>query len=118
MPKPEQGRIILVEVSDPQRRNAKIRPAVIVSRTDEIQAEGLIACAAITSTFPDKVPDDCVWLPFHPGGRSRTGLRMRSAANCSWLFEITEDQIERYIGVVSPHLLQEILACVEKHKST
>ena len=116
MPKPEQGRIILAEVIDPQKHNAKTRPAVIVSRTDEIESEGLIACVAITSMVPDKLPDDCVLLPFDPGGRTRTGLKMRSAAMCSWLFEIAEEKIEKYIGVVPPKQLQEILACIEKRK--
>ena len=116
MPKPEQGRIILVEIYDPQSRNAKTRPAVIVSRTEEIHSEGLIDCVAITSAVPSKLPEDCVLLPFDPDSKSRTGLRLRSAAMCSWLFEISEDQIEKYIGVVSSKKLQEILACIEKRK--
>jgi mRNA-degrading endonuclease toxin of MazEF toxin-antitoxin module len=116
VPKPEPGRIILAETFDPQKRNAKIRPAVIVSRTDQIQAEGRIVCAAITSAIPDKLPDDCVLLPFHPAGKSRTGLRMRSAAMCSWLFEITEEKIEKYIGIVPPARLDEVLARIEELK--
>jgi hypothetical protein len=87
VPKPEQGRIVLVKVPDPQSRNAKTRPAVIVSWTEEIAVDGIIACVAITSAVPDKVPDDCILLPFSPGGKSRTGLKMRSAAMCSWLFQ-------------------------------
>jgi len=118
VPKPEQGRIILVEVCDPQSRNPKTRPAVIVSRTEEIHAESLIDCAAITSAVPDKLPDDYVLLPFDPTGKSRTGLRMRSAAVCSWLFEISEEQIEKYLGIISPQRLQEFLACIEKRNQS
>jgi hypothetical protein len=118
VPKPEQGRIILVEVVDPQRRNFKIRPDVIVSRTEEIRREGLIACVGGTSAVPDKLPADCILLPFSPGGKSRTGLKMRSAAMCSWLFEITEDEIEKYIGIAPPKQLEEILACIESRKKT
>ena len=118
MPKPEQGRIILVETRDPQNRNAKTRPALIVSRTDEIESEGRIACVAITSAVPDDPPDDCFLLPFSPAGNSRTGLKMRSAAMCSWLFEITEDKIERYLGILSPAKLQEILAYIENRKQS
>ena len=116
MPKPEQGRIVLVEIFDPQSRNAKTRPAVIVSKNEEIQAESLIWCVAITSAVPDKLPDDCVMLPFQQSGRSRTGLKCRSAAMCSWLFEITEDEIEKYLGVTPPEELQDILAYLENHK--
>ncbi len=118
MPKPEQGRIVLVEVLDPQSCNAKTRPAVIISRTEEIQSEGLIACVGVSSAVPDRIPDDCVLLPFAPGGKSRTGLKLRSAAVCSWLFQITEDEIEKYIGVAPPQKLQEILACIEERKKT
>jgi len=107
-----------VEVRDPQNRNAKTRPAVIVSRADEIESEGLIDCVAVTSMIPDDLPDDCVLLPFSAGGRSRTGLKMRSAAMCSWLFEITEDKIEKYIGVTPQKALDAILAYLEKHKKT
>ena len=75
MPNPEQGRVILVDVFDPQNRNPKTRPAVIISETSEIEAEGLIECVAVTTMIPDKVPDDCVMLPFDPAGKSRSGLR-------------------------------------------
>ena len=112
MPKPEQGRIILVEVLDPQKRNPKIRPAVIISETEKIQSDGRIACVAITTTVPDDLPDDCVLLPFDPTGKARTGLKKRSAAKCSWLFEIAESEIQRYIGFVSSTKLDEILDCV------
>lgn len=109
MPKPEQGRIILVEVTDPQKRNAKTRPAVIISETKQIESDGRVTCVAITSSIPDRVPDDFVLLPFHPGGKVRTGLRKRSAAMCSWLFEVTEEKIKEYIGLVPIPKLHEIL---------
>lgn len=109
MPKPEQGRIILVAVADPQDRNVKIRPAVIISETSQIQADGRIACIAVTSSLPDKLPDDCILLPFQLGGQTRTGLRKRSAAMCSWPFETTEDKIVKYLGIVPPKILDEII---------
>jgi mRNA-degrading endonuclease toxin of MazEF toxin-antitoxin module len=116
VPKPEQGRIVLVEVLDPQSRNAKIRPAVIISRTEDIELDGFITCVAISSAIPEKHPDDCILLPFSPGGKSRTGLKMRSAAMCSWLFQITEHDIKKFIGTSPPQKLQEILACLNKLK--
>lgn len=115
MPKPKQGRIVVVEAADPKGRNVKRRPAVIVTRTDDIQAGAPIDCVAITTAFPEDPPEDCVPLSFNPGGRSRTGLKKRSAAICSWLFTITEAQIEKYIGVVPPDQFQTILAYLDKH---
>ena len=118
MPRAEQGRIILVEVLDPQNRNSKTRPAVIVSTTEEIEADGNIACVAITTSVPDTLPAECILLPFNLAGKSRTGLKARSAAMCSWVFEVTEDKIEKYIGLVPPKQLQEILACLEKRRES
>jgi hypothetical protein len=116
VPKPEQGRIILVEVSDPQGRNVKIRPAVIISETEQIQRDGRISCVAITSSLPDELSDDLVLLPYHPAGKVRSGLRKRSAAMYSWLFEIEEDRIEKYIGVIPFELLSEIVDRAEGRK--
>ena len=109
MSKPEQGRIIEVEIRDPKSRNVKVRPAVIVSETSEIQAEHRIWCVAITGTFPTKLPDDCVLLPYHAQGHPRTGLKKRCVAMCGWLFEIEETAIIKYIGRVPDRQLQAIL---------
>ena len=117
MPKPEQGRIVLVTVPDPQKRNVKTRPAVIISETEQIERDGRIMCVAITSSIPDEIPNDCVLLPFHPTGKVRTGLKKRSMAMCSWFFEIEENEIEKYIGVVPFALLSEIVDRAEASDS-
>ena len=96
--KPEQGRIIRAEVLDPQNRNPKQRHLVIVSRNDQIESGKPFWCVAITGTLPQKLTDDYVILPFHPGGRAMTGLTKRCAAMCSWRVEIRESQVVRYVG--------------------
>ncbi len=115
MPKPEQGRIVVVEAADPQGRNVKRRPAVIVSRDSEILSGAKISCVAITTAYPDQPPKECIPLPFSLGGKARTGLNKRSAAVCSWLFQITEKEITKYLGVTPPDELQKILAYLDKH---
>jgi mRNA-degrading endonuclease toxin of MazEF toxin-antitoxin module len=115
VPKPEQGRIVAVEAADPQGRNVKRRPAVIVSRNSEILSGAKISCVAITTAFPDQPSEECIPLPFSPGGKARTGLKKRSAALCSWLFQITEKEITKYLGVTPPDELQKILAYLDKH---
>ncbi len=114
MPKPEQGRIVLVEVNDPQSRNAKTRPAVIVSENDEIIAGRGIFCVAITGTLPDDLPVDCILIPYHRNGHPRTGLKKRCAAMCNWLFEIEETQIKKYLGAVPK---DKLLAIIERVNS-
>ena len=114
MPKPEQGRIVRVETCDPQGRNVKKRPVVIVHPSNEIRSAEPIVCVAITGEIPKNVPDDCVLLPYQTGGHPRTGLNKRCAAMCSWVFEITEDQIVEYMGMVPKPQLEAILALLAK----
>jgi mRNA-degrading endonuclease toxin of MazEF toxin-antitoxin module len=113
VPEPEQGRIVLAEIHDPQGRNPKIRPLVIVSETEEIRSDQSFLCVAITSTLPRKLPEDCVLLTYHARGHPRTGLKKRCAAVCSWLVEIQEEDIQRFIGEVSPTELDRILDSLE-----
>jgi mRNA-degrading endonuclease toxin of MazEF toxin-antitoxin module len=113
VPRPEQGRIVLAEIPDPQSRNPKIRPLVIVSDSEEIRSDQGLLCVGITSTFPRKLPDDCVLLAYHPRGHPRTGLKKRCAAMCSWLVEIDEEAVHRYIGMASPRELEQILDVLE-----
>jgi len=89
---------------------------VIVSRTDDIESHGAIIRVAITSAIPDTLPDERVLLPYKPTGNARTGLKKRSAAMCSWLFEITEEEIDGCIGVIPQSRLQVILDRIENHK--
>lgn len=107
MPRPERGRIVWVEVPDPQGRNPKCRPAVILTSTEEVEAGEPIVVAAISTTLAQPLPDDHVELPWDRRGHSRTGLRMRCAAVCSWLTVIVEKDIQGYAGIVpGPQLLQ------------
>jgi mRNA-degrading endonuclease toxin of MazEF toxin-antitoxin module len=113
VPKPEQGQIVWVETCDPQGRNLKKRPAVIVTPTTEIQAGNPVVCVAITAELPRKLTDDFVLLPYQRGGHPRTGLRKRSAAMCSWLVVVTEEEIVGHLGRAPKPQLDEILARVD-----
>jgi hypothetical protein len=42
-----RGRIVWVELTDPQGRNPKCRPAVIVTPTEDIRADGEVSCMVI-----------------------------------------------------------------------
>ena len=117
MAKPEQGRIVLAEIPDPQNRNPKIRPVVIVNPSDEIAAGKGILVVGITSTLPRKLPENCVLLSFHAAGHTHTGLKKRCAAMCSWLVEIEESQIIKFIGKTSVRELEEILTILESMES-
>ena len=115
--KPEQGRIVLAEVLDPQNRNPKKRHLVIVSRDDQIEAGKPFWCVAITGTLPRKLPSAYVLLPFHRSGHPRTGLTKRCAAVCSWRLEINESQVIAYVGRVPNDRLEAILKGIEEEQA-
>ncbi len=115
--KPEQGRIVLAEVLDPQNRNPKKRHLVIVSRHDQIEAGKPFWCVAITGTLPRKLTNAYVLLPFHRSGHPRTGLTKRCAAVCSWRLEINESQVIAYVGRLPNDRLEAILKGIEEEQA-
>ena len=113
MPTLGRGRIVLAEVTDRQGHNRKPRPLVIVTPAEEIQEGGRFVGVAVSTTFSHPVPDDCVELPYHPAGQSKTGLRRPSVAVCSWREALTHADVIRDIGRVPD---QQMYAILEKVK--
>jgi hypothetical protein len=96
---------------DPQGRNPKERPCVVVACDDA----GLVV-VGITSTLGD-IPDaDRVDLPHSndPRRPCHTGLTRPSAAHCRWLAEVEEAQIVRDMGHVSKDQLRRIQERVQQ----
>jgi hypothetical protein len=85
---PEQGGIVIARVLDPQKRNSKSRPVVIVTPTDQIKPTAPFYGVAITGQLPRPITDDFVLIPYHRDGHVRTGLKKRSAAKCDWLAHV------------------------------
>ncbi|HYV38787.1 MAG TPA: type II toxin-antitoxin system PemK/MazF family toxin [Gemmataceae bacterium] len=104
-----RGDIVKVEVVDPQHRNPKVRPVIILNPSEDIDAEMELAAVAITGTVPDPLPDSFVLLPYHPRGHPRTGLQKRSAAVCDWFLGFAKDDIVRRVGRVPDKQLRLIL---------
>jgi hypothetical protein len=77
--------------------------------TDAISADEPLLALAVTTTFPDPPPDDCVPLPWHPQGRVLTGLRKRSAAVLSWIVSLDIADVLMLHGDVPAPLMHEIL---------
>jgi len=108
-----RGRIVLVEVTDPQGHNKKPCPVVVVTAAEEIREGSPLVGVAVSTTFPHPVPEDCVELPYDPTGKSKTGLRRRSVAVCSWRQALTPADVIRDIGRVPD---RQMLAILEKVK--
>jgi mRNA-degrading endonuclease toxin of MazEF toxin-antitoxin module len=108
MPKLQHGCIILAETPDPQGRNSKERPLVVVSEEAAIQAGEPLVCIAITTQIPKNPLPHQVILPYANSGYSETGLRARCAADCSWSPTLNQDDVKRVLGNVPPAKLQAI----------
>lgn len=89
-----QGRIVWVELLDPQGRNPKRRPAVILTPTREIRADGEIVVASISSQVDQSPPDVSVELPWHRDGHPRTKLDRRNVVVCKWLVTLSVASIQ------------------------
>jgi mRNA-degrading endonuclease toxin of MazEF toxin-antitoxin module len=61
-----RGRIVWVELLDPQGRNRKCRPAVIVTPDVDIRADGEVWVVAISSQLTEAPAEVQVELPWHP----------------------------------------------------
>ncbi len=90
----QQGRIVWVELFDTQRRNPKIRPAVILTSTSEIKQDGEVVVAALSSQVDQSPPEVSVELPWHRDGHPRTKLNRRNVVVCTWLSTIPVNSIE------------------------
>jgi mRNA-degrading endonuclease toxin of MazEF toxin-antitoxin module len=95
----QQGQIVRAMIPDPQGRNWKRRPVVIVSDDTRIAA-GEIDVIAITTqagSFPSEVS---VPLPWQRGGHPRTTLNQRGEAICVWTARVTAEDVEPPVGRV------------------
>src|ERR1043166_3560654 len=98
------GQIVWVEMADANGIR-KVRPAVILTPTDQIQPSSTLAVVAITSQVPQPPPGDYVLLPWHPRGHPRTGLNRRGPAVCSWFAQVGPSAIQGVAGLVTGPLL-------------
>lgn len=108
-----RGRIVWVELLDPQGRNPKCRPGVIVTPNADIRADGEVWIVAI-STHLDAAPAEAqVELPWTRQGHPRTGLRERSAAVCTWMEKVSVASIQEAAGMVPGRQLLDILTRIK-----
>jgi len=100
MSSPQFGRIVQVEVLDPQGRNPKVRPAVIITPDEAISPDGEVDVVAITIQLDQAPEDDQVKLRYDPPGVGRTQLRQECADVCTWRVRVRIADIRGFLGVV------------------
>lgn len=84
----QQGRIVWVELLDPQGHNPKRRPAVVLTPTAEIEPGGEVVVAAVSTQLDQSPADVSVELPWHRDDHPRTKLNRRNVVVCTWLVKL------------------------------
>jgi mRNA-degrading endonuclease toxin of MazEF toxin-antitoxin module len=105
---PCRGRMVWVEVPDPQGGNPKCRPAIILTPTDEIKQDGDIVIVAVSTQVDAAPAATVVNLPWHRDGHPKTGLKAPSVAVCNWVQQVKLTSIRDCAGIVPGKQLLEI----------
>jgi mRNA-degrading endonuclease toxin of MazEF toxin-antitoxin module len=108
-----RGRIVWVELLDPQGHNRKCRPAVIVTPDADIRPDGEVWVVAISTQRQESPTEDQVELPWDRRGHPRTGLRERCAAVCTWMEKVSVASIQAFAGIVPGRQLLDILTQIK-----
>ncbi len=102
------GQIVRAMVSDPEGRNPKVRPLVLLTGDDDAPADAPLIAVAISSTLPKRLPDHYVLLPWHRAGNRQTGLKMKCAAVCDWFVQVQRAAFVEVMGRVPDAKYAEI----------
>jgi len=105
--------VIVTDLLDPQGRNPKDRPAVVVTPTDDLEAGRPVFVIAITTTLPERLPAGYIRIPWSRPRHPRTGLDAKNAAVCHWLARVDESRIARKIGRVPTKELAQITSYLQ-----
>lgn len=100
------GSIVTVsQMADPEGRNPKDRPAVVLSLEEDS-----VLVAAISSRMDVFDEATHVSLPWERSGHPQTGLNRESAAVCFWFETVAKNRIEAKGRSVSAILVKAITA--------
>jgi mRNA-degrading endonuclease toxin of MazEF toxin-antitoxin module len=108
-----RGRVVWVELLDPQGRNRKCRPAVIVTPDTDIREDGEVWVVAISTQLAEAPAEAQVELPWDRRGHPRTGLKERCAAVCTWMEKVRVASIQGSAGTVPGRQLLDILTRIK-----
>jgi hypothetical protein len=114
MPAVEIGRIVWATVHDPQGRNAKSRPLVVVGTTAASVDVIALDCVGVTSQGDQSPTEMQVALPWMRQGHPRTRLTRASFAVCNWSARILPEAVERVGGVVPKTVMNQIMEILER----
>jgi mRNA-degrading endonuclease toxin of MazEF toxin-antitoxin module len=113
-----RGRIVypVIAIPDPQGANPKEgRPFVVISRDEDIKKGDSIQAVGITTQLDQCPPGHHVILPYGPTAKS--GLKQKCVALCTWLIDISPQNVDISAGYIHPDLVDDIVKSVLLLKS-
>ena len=109
-----QGQVVDVNIVDPNGRNPKTRPVVILTATDELADADQFVAAAISTKFDEPLPVDCIRVPWSSDGRAKSGLRKPSVVKCRWLVTLKREDVIAARGHLPSTVMCEIMRMVPR----
>jgi mRNA-degrading endonuclease toxin of MazEF toxin-antitoxin module len=107
-----RGRVVRVNVFDPQGRNRKRRPAVVISTAEEIDASGEVIVVCVSRQYDQAPPEVQVELPHDQRGVCRSGLREPSWAVATWVTTVKVGEVEEILGAIPAAKTNTILGII------
>mgnify|MGYP001039829572 CR=1 FL=1 len=102
----KRGTVVLTPFPFTDLAGVKVRPAVIVSRTDR-PGEDVILAFISSVRSPQSLPTDLPLDPSHPDFRS-TGLKVPSIIKCDKLATVQQQIILGELGLLSGTILHDL----------
>jgi hypothetical protein len=112
------GTILLVRrVLDPQGKNAKTRPVMLVAPVDadDEDEEAFLLGVAITTEFGRPIEPPFVEMEYGEHGRCRTGLNESAVAHALWFADRPLSAIVQRLGFGGDVALAKVQAILRKH---
>jgi len=107
------GSIVWVELLDPQGRNPKVRPAIVIDVNAEDSNVGTILVVAVSSSIGLADPAVTVALPWHRDGHPKTKFDKRSEAICNWVVRVPLSAVQGTRGYIPTKYVIEIRSKVD-----
>lgn len=90
------GDIVWVSITDPNGRNRKPRPTLVVTQTNDIENSETMVVVAISTEFdPDNIEDSHVKMLWSQGGHPRSSLDEPCVAKCEWQRQVKVSDVRR-----------------------
>ena len=120
-PKPQVihglGTICRALVTDENFQNEKLRPVLVISKTQDIRPDGDVYVACITTSYKRPATKPLFALPWAADGSCSTKLRQECAVKCVWIRLVPHQKLKPPFGRLDNGQLLPILHYINSLKT-